>query len=199
MVKYFQKRIKEQGHDLYCKKHQCPHCDSFDIVKNGHDGKGNQKYACHNCLAYGTLEPTQSYSEARKDEILRAYQERSSMRGISRIFGVARQTLANWLKQQADSLPKLADTLVPVQADDVLELDELWSFVFSKDQQQWIWIALCRRTRQIVAFFIGDRSEASCQELWKQIPKSYQACHTYSDFWQAYEAVFKTGKSCKSC
>jgi insertion element IS1 protein InsB len=56
-------------------------------------------------------------------------------------------------------------TLVEAQVEDVLELDELWSFVLKKANQRWVWGALCRRTRQIVAYFIGDRSEASCLHL----------------------------------
>lgn len=46
----------------------------------------------------------------------------------------------------------LEKTLLPAQTGDVLELDEVWSFVFKKSQQVWIWLALCRRTRQIVAW-----------------------------------------------
>jgi len=80
------------------------------------------------------------------------------------------------------------------RADDVLELDELWSFVSSKDNQRWVWIALCRRTRQVVAFFVGDRSEASCRQLWERLPKAYRRCRTFSDFWDAYQKVFATGK-----
>ena len=53
------------------------------------------------------------------------------MRGIERTFGVARQTLAKWLKEKADSLPK-RPPLKGSEAEDVLELDELWSFVGSK-------------------------------------------------------------------
>ena len=34
----------------------------------------------------------------------------------------------------------------------ILELDELWSFVLKKTNQAWIWIALCRKTRQVVAY-----------------------------------------------
>jgi IS1 family transposase len=41
----------------------------------------------------------------------------------------------------------------------ILELDELWSYVQKKSNKQWVWTALCRKTRQIVAFFVGDRSE----------------------------------------
>ena len=116
------------------------------------------------------------------------------MRGINRIFGVARQTLARWLKRVAEALPDLAATLAPPRPDDVLELDELWSFVLKKSHKRWVWLALCRRTRQIVAFFIGDRSEASCRQLWQRIPETYKHCSTYSDFWEAYQKVFATGK-----
>ena len=50
--------------------------------------------------------------------------------------------------------------------------------------------ALCRRTRQIVAYFIGDRSEASCLPLWLRIPRAYKRCYSFSDFWDTYQAVF---------
>ena len=46
--------------------------------------------------------PDYGYSEARKDEILKAYQERSSMRGLTRTFGVSRTTVSKWLKKSRD-------------------------------------------------------------------------------------------------
>jgi transposase-like protein len=109
----------------------CRKCGSKEIVKNGHRANGKQKYKCHSCGSYGTLEVEPKYSTTRKAEILQAYQERSSMRGISRTFGVARQTLAQWLRDVAAALP---DSPPVAQADehDVLELDEVWSFVGSK-------------------------------------------------------------------
>jgi insertion element IS1 protein InsB len=93
----------------------------------------------------------------------------------------------SWLKEKAKPLPQVPETLAPVHRGAVLNLDELWSFMYSKANQRWVWIALCRRTRQIVAFFIGDRSEASCRELWGRIPKAYRGGHTCSDFWDAYQ------------
>ena len=59
------------------------------------------------------------------------------------------------------SLPALRTSLMPSQSQDVLELDKLYSFVGSKQHKRWLWVTLCRRTRQIVAFVIGDRSETS--------------------------------------
>ena len=173
--------------------HRCTKCNSTKIVKNGTDYKGDQKFHCLDCDVYGTLEPQgRSYPEFVKEFVLRAYRERASMRGVERIFGIARQTLARWIIEKTAALPDLADTLEAARADDVLELDELWSFVFRKSDKRWIWIALCRRTRQVVAYFIGDRSEKSCRELWKRIPEAYKKCCSYSDFWEAYRKVFSS-------
>lgn len=72
----------------------------------------------------------------------------------------------------------------------MLELDEVWSFVLKKLNKRWLWTALCRRTRQIVAYVIGDRSEQTCRKLWEAIPDGYKSCQTYSDFWEAYALVF---------
>jgi len=87
------------------KIYECPKCGSEEIVKNGKSGK-KQKYHCNECGAYGTLGAQRGYSEAEKEQIIRAYQERASMRGIERMFGVARQTLAAWLKKKPRAYPR---------------------------------------------------------------------------------------------
>jgi insertion element IS1 protein InsB len=85
-------------------------------------------------------------------------------------------------------LPELAETLDEV-ANPVLELDELWSFVLKRARKRWIWIALCRQTRQVVACVVGDRSQQTCQCLWEAIPEGYRQAHCYTDFWEAYAKV----------
>ena len=55
-----------------------------------------------------------------------------SIRGIHRTFGVCYQTVMKWLVGGADDLPAFAQTLLPSQKGDVLELDELRSFVGAK-------------------------------------------------------------------
>ncbi len=82
----------------------------------------------------------------------------------------------------------MSDTLIEPDTTDaettVLELDELWSFVLKKTNQAWIWIALCRKTRQVVAYALGDRSQQT-----EAIPPAYRAGHCDTDFWKAYQAV----------
>jgi IS1 family transposase len=82
----------------------------------------------------------------------------------------------------------MTNVLLPAQGNyrEQLELDECWSFVHSKATPVWIWAALCRRTRQIVSFAIGDRALATGQQLWFNTPEDYQHSFTYSDYWQPY-------------
>ena len=58
-------------------------------------------------------------SEERKAEVLRAYQERSLLRGLSRTFGTTRKTITQWLKKLL-SLPTVKETLFAAKASDVL-------------------------------------------------------------------------------
>lgn len=71
----------------------------------------------------------------------------------------------------------------------MLELDELWSFVARSKNKRWVWLALCRRTRQIAAYAVGDRSEKTCRMLWKRVPLALRRSLAFTDFWQAYQAV----------
>jgi len=79
---------------------------------------------------------------------------------------------------------------LPAEPKDLLEADEMWSFVHKRWNKRWLWTVMCRRTRQIAAFVIGDRDETTCRKLWEQIPQTYRTCQSYSDFWEAYQLVF---------
>ena len=90
------------------------------------------------------------------------------------------------------------DTLLPAKNGDVLELDEPWSFVGAKACQLWLWVALCRRTRQIVAWTLGDRSLQSACDLRADLPASDRRCATRSYYWDAYASAFpaRTHRCC---
>lgn len=78
----------------------CYHCGSENVVKNGNAPNGKQKYLCRNCPRQSREDPgSNAYAPQRREEILRAYQERSSLRGLTRTFGVSRNTVRRWLKK----------------------------------------------------------------------------------------------------
>ena len=88
-------------------------------------------------------------------------------------------------------MPPLSKTLIePENPQEVeLELDEMWSFVGSKANKRWVWFALCKQTKQVVASVIGGRGIATCKLLWQTIPNNYKQGIFFTDFWAAYQAV----------
>jgi len=82
------------------KKEICTSCNSNNIVMNGLTSGNRQKFHCKDCGCYRTLKTTQYYTKERKEEILRSYKERLSLRGKRRVYGVAISTVQNWLKKR---------------------------------------------------------------------------------------------------
>ncbi len=83
----------------------CPYCQSAQVIRHG-TAKGKQRYRCQSCTRTFRENPgSRAYSAERKREILAAYHERASLRGLSRIFGVSRTTVSAWLKEEAEALP----------------------------------------------------------------------------------------------
>ena len=84
----------------------CRHCGNTTLTKYGIAPNGKQKYLCRTCGRQSRDYPqTPGYAPERREEILRAYQERSSLRGLERTFGIARSTVIRWLKKKTNSVP----------------------------------------------------------------------------------------------
>jgi transposase-like protein len=85
---------------------KCRHCGGENLVRDGFAPNGKQRYWCHDCHRSSRENPTHSgYSAAEREVILRAYEERSSLRGLERTFDVARQTVSSWLKKKTPRSP----------------------------------------------------------------------------------------------
>lgn len=79
----------------------CYHCQGTHLVKHGRTRNDKQRYKCKDCGRSSREGPqAQGYPADQREQILRAYQERSSLRGLTRTFGVARNTVSGWLKKK---------------------------------------------------------------------------------------------------
>ena len=82
--------------------HTCRHCGSERIRKNGHTVGGAQRAKCLECGRTLVLAPKgPRYSPAFKEQVLGAFQDRMSLRGIKRTFGVCYQTVMVWLGEKS--------------------------------------------------------------------------------------------------
>ena len=78
--------------------HVCARCGGERIRKNGHASNGAQRAKCLDCERTFILEPMgPRYGQKAKEQVLAAYQDRMSTRGITRTFGVCYKTLMRWV------------------------------------------------------------------------------------------------------
>ena len=78
----------------------CRHCGGVNVVRNGLTNNGKQRYLCSDCGRTSRDDPQPNgYTAGERETILRAYHERSSLRGLTRAFGVSRNTVTGWLKK----------------------------------------------------------------------------------------------------
>ena len=78
----------------------CIHCGSDRLRLDGKAPNGKQKYFCNACQRSSRQNPkARGYSQDFQAQVLAAYHERASLRGVCRIFGISRQTLITWLKK----------------------------------------------------------------------------------------------------
>ena len=88
-----------------------------------------------------------------------------------------------------------SESLAPARINDIVEYDEIWSFVLSKAHRIWIWIALCRRTKQVVAYYLGDRTKESFRIFYNKVPLDYANCLSTSDGLEVYRVLKIYGHS----
>ena len=136
---------------------QCPYCGSTEIRKNG-KRRGKQNHICKSCERQfiDMYDPPKGYSEELKQECLKMYLNEMGFRGIERVKGVHHTTIINWVKQLGKKLPDApSEDTIP----EVGELDELETFVGSKKNKIWIWMAVNHFNRGILAWVLGDHSQ----------------------------------------
>jgi insertion element IS1 protein InsB len=60
-----------------------------------------------------------------------------------------------------------------------------------KRHYRYLWVAVSRLTRQVLAFVVGDRSWQSLRTLWSRVPPAYRRKLVYTDAYEVYAAFFR--------
>jgi len=169
----------------------CPTCGSHHIIKNGSIHSGKKKYRCKDCGRQFIENPTNiTVSPETKQRIDSLLLERISLRGIARVTGVSWSWLQNYVNHKLARVPRKVKVSAKSKGRLTIECDEMWSFVGSKKNTFYIWLAIDRDTRETVGCYVGDRTRKSARKLWESLPGTYRQCAVaYTDFWQSYKSV----------
>lgn len=175
---------------LYCPNRKCNYYGigfgQGKLVKNG-SSRGQRQGLCQACnrsvaLRYGTAYFRLNHDPTIFELAIRALAEGNSIRSTARIVQVDKDTICDWLTRAAKQCRLV--TLYLWQNLHVLEcqLDELWSFVHTKEQNlahavrycetygdAWVWIAFAPISRLILAFVVGKRSQNEANLLIQRV------------------------------
>jgi hypothetical protein len=155
----------------------CPQGHSSKYKQNGHihHGKQQQHGRDWGGQFVACFEPY-LVSNATRARIERVLLERLALRGICRAVGVGLKWLLGFLVQCYKARPAhLNAQAVPCNGAVMMQRLEMAvaamaRFVPKKGHKQWIWLAMDARSRQVIAFHVGDRSRQSAKRLWAKMP-----------------------------
>jgi IS1 family transposase len=186
----------------------CPRCGAKQIIRNGTIHNGKQKYECRICNRQFVENPRNRTIPHEIYELIdRLLLEKIPLAGICRVAGISKPWLQRYVNDKYDSIPEQADVLGKPKGRLTIECDEMWSFVGSKKNKVWIWLAIDIGTKEIVGCHVGSRDRQGARGLWESLPPLYRQCAVcYTDFWSAYEEILpskrhrptdkKSGKTC---
>src|SRR6266498_279345 len=169
----------------FCRYYGVPFAKGL-LVKNG-SSHGQKQALCRACgqsvgIRYGTAYWDLNAEQAIFDTAIRALAEGNSLRSTARIVQIDKDTACDWLDRAAQQSRRVLLYLwrdLPVTE---CQLDELWSFVHTKEQHleaaklwcvtygdAWVWIAFAPVWRVVLAFVIGKRDQAGADLLLARV------------------------------
>lgn len=180
----------------------CPNCGSDYFIKYGHTHNKKQNHRCKKCGREFILDPERKQiSDETKELIKKTLLERIPLRGICRVFDISLSFLLDFMFNLYTNSPdhlnifKVKEckgvTMFKIEA----EVDELCTYVQKKANKQWVWLAIDNTSRQIIAFYVGDRSKESAKILWSRIPDFYkEKAIFYTDEYASYVDVIPSDR-----
>ena len=181
----------------------CPNCESKVFVKNGMTPQGAQSHICRECGRQFILDPQErTIPQETRNLIDKLLLERLSLEGICRVTGVSMSWLLKYISDLYKQIPNDLGIEIPSDVEGVMllrvEADELWSFVGSKKNRKWVWLALDITTRQVIALHVGGRGSADAKKFWEAIPEEFKVnCSFFTDQHDAYRGAIPEDQLCQ--
>ena len=187
----------------------CSQCQHANVKKNGKTRDGQQRYLCqNNDCSMKTFLLSEDYvykgcSHYIEPQIISQTLRASGIRDVAHNLGISCGKVIKTIKAQSANIRKSNWKRLSKSQKALLlcvhtQLDEQWSFVGSKANQRWLWVALCQYTGQVLAFTFGKRTNHCCGRLLKLLKPFNIKCFSTDD-WHSYRACIEAGlhKVCK--
>ena len=74
-----------------------------------------------------------------------------------------------------------------------VELDEQWSYIQNKKNQQWLWLVFHSATRQVLAMHVGKRTRKSAEILLGKLPEDLKKKPSFTQIASQCTTMFLLG------
>ena len=108
-------------------------------------------------------------SSEKRALILRCLVEGMSVRGAARTAGAAKGTVLKLLVEAGRACEQYQDAVLRDLSCRRIQVDEVWSFLGSKQTEVWLWTAICADTKLVPSWQVGDRSHEMAIELFRDL------------------------------
>ncbi len=113
---------------------ECRLCSHPKTHKHGKMPNGHQRYLCQKCKqtfseSFDTLYYWRRVSPEQVQQVLQAHSEGSSLRGVSRITGLAYNTVVSIVRSASNKAQLVHNERVQRVLTQEVSADEMWSFV----------------------------------------------------------------------
>jgi len=112
----------------------------------------------------------------KRAQILGMMVEGMSIRSITRLTGVSKNTVAKLLKDAGEAFAAYQDKMLRNLPCRTIQCDEIWSFVYAKQKNVpeqfkdmpgygdvWTWTALCADTKLVPCWMVGSRDAGAAK------------------------------------
>ena len=165
----------------------CPNCKEKRIVKNGTTKNGKQQYCCKDCnkrfIEYYTYN---AYNPEININIILFTKEGLGIRSTARILKISTTTLLRRIIAIAESIKTPV-----ISMNKIYEVDEMRSYVKSKDRLIWIVYALERETKKVISFHVGRRTNNTLNVVLNTL-KLAKPLAIYTDKLKQYRYLIDT-------
>ena len=159
-------------------------CCKSKCVKDGFQRNGCQRYKCKQCKKKQQKRYKYHAYEPHINRTIIAYtKEGVGIRGTARLLRISTTTLLNRIVSIAKTIRQ-----PPITSNQAYEVDEIKSFVKCKKNHVWIVYALNRKTKEVVSYNVGTRTNATLKIVLKTLNFA-RAIKIYTDKWRGYKSL----------
>ncbi|MEI6751767.1 MAG: IS1 family transposase [Paludibacter sp.] len=166
--------------------HQCPICQSNQLIKSGKTGNGKQRYCCKDCKKRFIID--YSYKACQpciNQQIILFTKEGLGIRSTARVLRISVTTLLKRIISIAANIKQ-----PPIDMGKNYEVDEMRTYIGKKSKLHWIVYALERETKQVVSFNVGRRTNRTLRHVIKSLELS-NARKIYTDKLKNYRYLIQ--------